>query len=127
MKNFTWLFYICLLCASPAFAEDNDSASNESTSSTENSNEYLAIIKPEQYQEIVAPIEESVHNTAEKLSKPEAMALINAKNRINKIKAHQKNELDPEPINIDPTDKVELEMLLYEPVYTYDDPNLANE
>lgn len=128
MKTLIWLFSGLLFLSTPAFAEDNSNENEKKElSPVEDLAERLTVIKPEQYKEMVAPIRRDAHRTAQKLSKAEAMILINAQNKINKVIAYQNNEPEPEPINIDPTDKVGLELLVLPPIYTYDTPILTHE
>lgn len=124
MNKIIWIFCICLLGSfSVSAAENNNEPADPLQDLADRSN----VIKPEQYIKLVKPSREYAHHTAQNLSKAEAMLLIDAKNKMNKTLAFQNDEPEPEPIDIDPTDKIELEKLMLPPIYTYDDKIITDE
>ncbi|MBQ8465021.1 MAG: hypothetical protein IJ545_03330 [Alphaproteobacteria bacterium] len=125
MKNFILILGYLSLPISIAFAADNytDTKTFEeaSISAVEDFANRLNTVKPEQYIETVAPVQNSVRQTVAKMSPDETQFMIGLQNRLNKDMAEKNNEPKPADIKIDPNDKKAVERMLTPDIYTYDD------
>ena len=78
-------------------------------------------IKADDYIEITTPVQNFARTTAKNLTDKEVNALVDGQNAINRIIARRNSETPQKAINIDASNREEVEKLLTPEIYTYDD------